>query len=392
MKPFHRTIAHRELEMFLESLEHLTNARWQKEKQEVDIPDRVALEGLRRTTCAVPVADAEVLFRLGARGADEPVCSATVHLFRFLPFELSLFGRSPLDVQGAARERRCRHLPRHRRSISDFIIYSGTAHGGFAKYRLGRDLASPFENHVFEHPDTRWYNIASRLGTRGNFPKNSPQILDFFAGLVSRRLAGRPTPHACRQEVFRRVLRSRDGEPAAGARAQEDQGDHAGFTIRQLADPNTIPIINYGVIGTNRFERFDGAYCLTGYYVNERVVNSVLQDVLASDVRVPIEITTGRPPCRRRAGTLHPDDQVYDVHTLAQYALDSQEIDTVIQAVGQGPAFHPAPGGRHIPVRHPPVCGVRRRVHQPRRSPAVVRHSQQEGGQHEHHCKRMWLR
>ena len=59
-----------------------------------------------------------------------------------------------------------------------------------------------------------------------------------------------------------------------------------------LTAPCVVPLISYGLIGTNLFEDYTGAYCLTGYYVDEAVIDTVLQDVLASDGHLPIRITT----------------------------------------------------------------------------------------------------
>ena len=109
--------------------------------------------------------------------------------FRFLGHALRQFGRSPLE----SRERH----PNGDLSFAappvlrgDVAIFSGTAQPEFLKFRLGLGdgLASPFAGYRFGHPGTRWYNVASRLGMRAHFPGNADQILDFFAGLVSRRL------------------------------------------------------------------------------------------------------------------------------------------------------------------------------------------------------------
>jgi hypothetical protein len=89
------------------------------------------------------------------------------------------------------------------------------------------------------------------------------------------------------------------------------------------------------VVGINLFQDFDCAYCLTGYYVSEDVVNTVLQDVLASDGHIPIKIETGGMPRRRRAGVVDSSHRLYDIERLAQLALEQQEMDVVLQAVGR---------------------------------------------------------
>jgi hypothetical protein len=254
--------------------------------------------------------------------------------FKFLAYDLQEFGRSPLD----SRERDAAgNLSFAARPYMgwDFIIYSGTAHPELAAFRLGQDFASPFDGYRFEHPGTLWYNIASRLGVRCYFPANADQVLDFFAGLVARRLREGRRPLLIAKKCF--VPLCRDGMTARlrDLGMTEARVITTGLTPEALAPPHVVPLISYGTIGTNLFEEFDTAYCLTGYYVNEEVVNSILQDVLASDGHIAIQITTGGRPRRRTAGVVHADDRVYDVHRLAQLALGQQEMDVVLQAVGR---------------------------------------------------------
>ena len=102
-----------------------------------------------------------------------------------------------------------------------------------------------------------------------------------------------------------------------------------------LAALGVVPLIHYGLIGTNLFEHFDCAFCLTGFYVNAEVVDAVLQDVLGADGRIPIVVRTEGSPRRRRARVADPRHRRYDVDRLAQLALDQQELDAVLQAVGR---------------------------------------------------------
>jgi hypothetical protein len=101
------------------------------------------------------------------------------------------------------------------------VLYSGTAQPEFAHFRLGRDFVSPFAEYRFEHLDTVWYNLASRLGMRQHFPKNAPQLLDFFASLVARRLQEGRRPlliakqcfvEFCAREIERRLQELGCGE------------------------------------------------------------------------------------------------------------------------------------------------------------------------------------
>jgi hypothetical protein len=101
------------------------------------------------------------------------------------------------------------------------------------------------------------------------------------------------------------------------------------------SNPNLVPLINYGIVGINLFEHFDCAYCLTSYYVNEHVLNQILQDVTASDFHVPIRIRTEGHPRRRSVEIINPGDRFTDIQQLAPLALAQQEMNTVTQAVGR---------------------------------------------------------
>lgn len=102
-----------------------------------------------------------------------------------------------------------------------------------------------------------------------------------------------------------------------------------------LDDPKVIPLINYGIIGINLFQEFHCAYCLTGYYVDQDAVNNILQDCLASDQEIPIEIGFEGNPKRRIARAANYKDRYTNVNELAPMALREQELNTVMQAVGR---------------------------------------------------------
>ena len=42
-----------------------------------------------------------------------------------------------------------------------------------------------------------------------------------------------------------------------------------------LSRATTLPLVNYGISGINRFEDFDAAYCLTGFYTNPKAIEDV---------------------------------------------------------------------------------------------------------------------
>lgn len=332
MKPFQRRIDHRKLEVFADVLVQLNAPRWRKLHARWQYLCSLLLDAqtsdLRSNDWRFPKVFHDWSLTVQTLGYD-------MHsdAFSFLAFDLVHFSRSALE----SRERTpsgdilFAAVP----SVSmDFIIYSGTAHQQFSEYRLGNDFASPFENYSFGHPETTWFNIASRLGAKRYFKKNSPQILDFFAGLVARRLQEGKRPLLVAKKCFcpfcARGMEERLKELDVEARVVIN-----GWQPGLLKDPKVVPLIHYGMIGTNLFEQFDCAYCLTGFYVTEQAIDDILQDLLGSDMKIPLSVSIEGRPCRRRAGVLNPEDRIYDLHKLAQHALDQQEMDTVLQAVGR---------------------------------------------------------
>ena len=254
--------------------------------------------------------------------------------FRFLAGDLERFGRSSVESRerhpdGSLGYAAPPALP------GDFAIFSGTTSPEFLRFRLGRDLADPFADHRFGHPETRWYNIASRLGMQAHFPRNADQVVDFFAGLVSRRLGEGRRPLLVAKKRFvaacarllGRALAAQHPDPV---RIATGDWDDAG-----LGDADVVPIIHYGLIGTNLFEEFDCAFCLTGFYVTPAIVDAVLQDVVGADGRVPIVVRTEGSPRRRVARVARDRDRHLDIARLAPLALDQQELAVVLQAVGR---------------------------------------------------------
>jgi hypothetical protein len=186
MKPFQRRIEWNQLQIFIDVLDRLNPRRWGKHNARWKYLCGLLLKAptvdLRRHEWLMPSVYHDWSLAVQA-------CGYGIHgdSFSFLAFDLVHFSRSPLE----SRERAANGdilfavVP----SVSmDFIIYSGTAHQQFSEYRLGSEFASPFKNYSFMHAETTWFNIASRLGARRYFMKNSDQILDFFAGIVAKRL------------------------------------------------------------------------------------------------------------------------------------------------------------------------------------------------------------
>jgi hypothetical protein len=335
-KSFRHTITWDELEKFLEALKALSqNAAMGKAHEQwiylVDLLLKVPTEDLRSDQWQFPSFSAD--WAVAVQRSGRAIFGSE---FRFLGYDLRKFGWSPQRSREKTSSDGVAFAVKPQLAVEgcDCIIYSGTAHPDFLQARLGMELANPFADYRFEHPGTKWFNLASGIGTKSHFMANAPQILDFFAQLVARRL----------QEGRRVLLITKKCFLEYCAAEMETRLRKLGLEVQvvvlpgkktNLKDPNVIPIINYGVVGINKFKKFHCAYCLTGFYVNERVVNSVLQDIYASDMRIPLKFTTEGLPRRRRVGVANSQDQFYEVHQQAQLALNQQEMDVVLQAVGR---------------------------------------------------------
>ena len=331
--PFNRSIRRDELRRFMTTLRHATpdcqSPGWRHDRwlALTEMLQAASTEDLQDAGWRMPHLDpawACVVQREGLqRHGDE---------FRFLGYDLTQLGLSP---QESRRRNEYGNLQFSVRPyVGDCIIFSGTTDVAFTRFRLGKDLASPFGGYRFIHPQTRWYNLASSIGARRFFRQHLPQVLDFFATLIARRSEeGKRVllvAKKCFVDECCTGLKSRFGSMGLHLRLLTD-----GWSAVALALPEVVPIINYGMIGTNLFEDFDAVYCLSGFYVNEHVVNACLQDVTREDLRLPIRIETVGVPRRRFARLEIPDHRYYETARLLQPALEFREHDVVIQAVGR---------------------------------------------------------
>ena len=254
--------------------------------------------------------------------------------FQFLAPLLQLLARSAPESRerlddGSIRFAMAADPGRH------FMVFGAQAPHALTEHRLGRCYANPFAGYGFEHPGTVWYNLASRIGMQCYFRGNAPQILDFFAQLIVRRVReGRRVVCIAKKSLMvlcANLLQERLSEfGLLESRVMIQPGANI-----DLADGNIIPLINYGAIGTNRYEHHDCVYCLTSYYVPEIVVGAILQDLRAADFRVPISVRTEGNPPRRIAEVTDPRHRIFDVASLVQEALEHCEMGTVLQAVGR---------------------------------------------------------
>ena len=292
------------------------------------------LQGARPDDLYVPNWTAPLAPVKWAMGVQEAGYQVHGDSFRYIANDLRAFGRSPGPTRSRLDDGGLRFTSRPRIK-ADVIVYSGTCVPDFVKFRVGLNLADPFADYRFRHPDTKWFNIASSLGAGKYYVANEPQILDFYAALIARRYReGKRCVLVSKKAFVRRVahgLQQRFGTQALSLKVVA--GD---FTPETLTRAETVPLIHYGLIGTNAFEDFDCAFCLNSYNVNEEVLDGVVQDLARPEHHVPLRIRySGDRPRRRRVKVEDPQHRYTDVAKVANLALQHKEMDVVLQAVGR---------------------------------------------------------
>lgn len=254
--------------------------------------------------------------------------------YRFLGYDLSLFCRSPIESRWRD-EHNVIHYAFSPFLEHDTVVYSGTAEPDLIEYRLGVKLENAFESYEFKHPDTRWINIASSVGAACHFKRNSDQILHFFAALTAKRIREGKRVLLIAKKMFVPFC-AKEMQQRLRDLGIEDATVITQFEGADLSRPSVVPLINYGVIGINLFEGFDAAYCLTSYNTNDNLLNQSLQEMLAKNLHIGVEITIPvARPRRRIARAVLPQDEVYSTAQVAQHALVALEMDPVLQAVGR---------------------------------------------------------
>ena len=178
--------------------------------------------------------------------------------------------------------------------------------------------------------------VQHRLDRRADryFPRNAPAILGFFAGKIAANIrSGRRTllvAEEVRTPLPTELTRRLDELGVGPVRVVT-----GGWDDVNLADPRTLPLINYGVSGVNRFEGHDSVFCLCGYYANAAAVSAVVNDLGLSSDRPSIRIAIAGDPPRRRAIVEHAGDGESILPRVARWVLQQKEDDVVIQAVGR---------------------------------------------------------
>ena len=223
------------------------------------------------------------------------------------------------------------------------IVFSATCSQRLIDHRLKTNFKAPFNLRSKTHPQTKVYNIANMIGAKSYFPKNMPQILDFYVGLIAKRVeqgkkvvlvSKKKSAKKCAKEINKRLVELGIGHLKAMVITKQTK-----FPLKD----NILPIITYGIVGVNKFKKYDCIYCLNSYYASDKVLMKFIEEDLPKIKRTKFIIVPDRSfPHTRRAIPLYPSESNKKLSRFAQKILEDLEIAVVIQALSRV-RFHTKP-------------------------------------------------
>jgi len=215
------------------------------------------------------------------------------------------------------------------------LLLSASLTADYAGHRLGRGpVASPFERTRFLHSASRILNLRNRCGADRHFKANSSRILDTFALLVARNvLEGRSTVIIAKKKS-KKFCADYLRERLAGWGIEVRFLVEDASALPATPDPRVIPVLHYGILGTNDYSEYESAYCVTSYYVRTDVLNDQLHEFEPDTFRVRLGIRAG-PDRRRRVVIEQRAEGDRERLYIGQVYLDKLEVDPVVQVAGR---------------------------------------------------------
>lgn len=254
--------------------------------------------------------------------------------FRFLGFDLELLrGADPKERY--IEYYRLRFIARPKLD-GPLLVLSANLNDEYFAHRLGlAAIASPFKEYRFMHSGSTLINIQSAVGTSYSFCRNHKGVLRHFAAILALNiLQGTSTLLVSKKshvETCKEALETMLAEIGIHVRIVScgDWGE-----LPRVPDPRIVPILHYGMVGTNSFEQYESALCLNGFYTRKRIIEKALQEADPIRGRVPMELETPAGRQRRVVPKVYTEKSGTLTYLGAIY-LHKLEIDPVIQAVGR---------------------------------------------------------
>ena len=223
------------------------------------------------------------------------------------------------------------------------IIFSATCDKELLENRLKTKFKSSFNRRYKNHHKTTIYNLANMIGCKKYFIKNMPQILDFYVGLIAKRIKqGKKivlVSKKCFASTCAKEINERFNELGIGHLKAKVIYKKTKFPLKD----NVLPIITYGIVGVNKFKKYDCIYCLNSYYASDKVLMKFIEEELPKIKRTKFIIVPDRSfSHNRQALPLYPSESNKKLSRFAQKILEELEIAVVFQALSRV-RFHTKP-------------------------------------------------
>lgn len=254
--------------------------------------------------------------------------------FHYLGHDLDFFASSRfherwLDESGTVHFIARPYLDRH------LLIAGAHIDDQLVARRLGiGHIDSPFKNVRFAHSKTRIVNLRCRLGARSYFHGNADQILGTIAVLILRNITAKKSTL---------LVATKDSKEFCADHLRSVLADW-GITARFVVDPDqalpptpdpyVIPVIHYGVLGTNNYQEYESAFCCNSYYVSDQTLMRAIDESEPNARRTTLKIVAGVNHLRQAViGDVGGDAR--SIESVANEHLRHLEIDPVLQATGR---------------------------------------------------------
>lgn len=254
--------------------------------------------------------------------------------FRYLGYALAQVGSNGEADRWRDRQGNIRFVARPFLDVPKLIL-GANLHPLYLRHRLGTgDIVPIFDGVRFMHSGTRALNIVSGLGAKCNLGGNIRRIAHFYAVKIHQNiLAGRRTLLVASKSWVKRF--AVEIERAMAELWMDDVVVPIDeFERHDLTDCKLVPLISYGKIGTNRFEDYDSAFALNGFYCDPKDLSERMQEAEPDRYRAAISIGTDARGYRHV--TLDEPQHAYSgLDKLGDVYLAQLEMDTVVQAMSR---------------------------------------------------------
>jgi hypothetical protein len=254
--------------------------------------------------------------------------------FRYLGYDIGYFACSRTHERW--RDSQGIHFISRPMLSADTLVLGAHLKTPYVAHRMGIDtIHSPFDNIRFSHSGTRFYNIKNGAGMASLFSskENMPRIIEFFAALIARNIAAGKTTALVSRNKFTQSCAKMLRERLLSIGLDVDFICE-GFDGLGPPDPRVIPILHYGMLGTNTFIGYETCYCLNSYYRSNDDIINALQENLPDPDKIALCIKQD-PQKYRRMIIDDPKHSYSGLDRLGDQYIAKLEADVVLQVVGR---------------------------------------------------------